>query len=480
MRVEKQSGHEERRVLTAMVVDGLALGRIVQQWNPREEDGGLFASRWANIVAAWCVDYFNRYDKAPGRDIEGLFQSWAEEADKETVALVERFLQSLSDEYETLAKESNTDYIADLASTHFNRVALRKLVEALQGDLDQGRVEKAHKRLVKHHIIELGAGAGINVLQDHEAMRQAFEEHQESLITFPGALGQFFKGAFYRGSFTAVYAPEKRGKSFELQELAWQALKQRRKVAFFSVGDMSQNQMMRRFMIRAAKAPRYKGKVIIPKSITWERPSENDDTLPNIEYELRTYDENLDWRVAYKACQAIIEKTKTQEPLLKLATYPAGTVNMVGIDAKLAEWEREGFVADVVIVDYFDICSAEPNSGDDERSQTNARWKAGRALSQRRHCALITATQTNAASYNVDIITRSNFSEDKRKLAHVTDLYALNQNSSERRAQVMRKNWIARREEPYDESRCVWVATCFKLANPAVKSCWKEHHLAGE
>jgi hypothetical protein len=475
MRAEKASGSEERRVLTAMVVDPVVLGRISPKWKKGE---GMFASRWANIIANWCVNYFHEYGKAPGASIEPLFQSWATDAEKETVALVERFLLSLSDEYENLEKESNSDYIADLAATHFNRVALRNLVEAMQGDLDAGKVDRAHRRLVEHSILELGMGQGVDVLQDQEAMREAFEEQQEPLITFPGAQGKFFKGAFCRDSFTAIYAPEKRGKSWELQDIAWRAMQQRRKVAFFSVGDMSQNQMMRRFMIRAARHPRYKGKVWVPKDITWATPNENDETLPHIEFEQRIFEEDLSWQRAKAACDEVTEKAKTKETLLKLATYPANTINMKGIEAKLQEWEREGWVADVVIVDYFDIMAEEPNSGDDERSRTNARWKEGRAMAQRRHCALVTATQTNAASYNVDLLTRSHFSEDKRKLAHVTDLYALNQTRNEKQLGIIRKNWIARREQPYDEGHCVYVATCFKLANPSVKSCFKERQQA--
>lgn len=42
----------------------------------------------------------------------------------------------------------------------------------------------------------MGVGEGIDVLQDVDAMRRAFDsEKNEKLIDFPGALGEFFKGS---------------------------------------------------------------------------------------------------------------------------------------------------------------------------------------------------------------------------------------------------------------------------------------------
>ena len=41
-------------------------------------------------------------------------------------SLGERFLTSLNAEYEKLGKESNTDYITDLAGRHFNHIRLRR------------------------------------------------------------------------------------------------------------------------------------------------------------------------------------------------------------------------------------------------------------------------------------------------------------------------------------------------------------------
>jgi hypothetical protein len=127
-------------------------------------------------------------------------------------------------------------------------------------------------------------------------------------------------------------------------------------------------------------------------------------------------------------------------------------------------------VADVVVVDYMDILRED--SGDDSRDKTNNKWMAARGLSQRRHLLFLSGTQANASSYSKKVLGRANFSEDHRKLAHVTGMYALNQNDEEKRYGVTRLNWIVLRESEFFESQCCHVAGCLDIANPAIRSCF--------
>jgi len=123
---------------------------------------------------------------------------------------------------------------------------------------------------------------------------------------------------------------------------------------------------------------------------------------------------------------------------------------------------------DVVVIDYADILLME--SGDDNRNKINECWKQLRRLSQTWHCLVITATQSDAASYTAGTMGRQHFSEDKRKLAHVTGMIGLNQTEDEKEEAIMRLNWIARRESHYVERKCIYVVGCLPIANPAIKS----------
>jgi hypothetical protein len=465
MKIDKLSGTEARQILTAMIVDQVTLGRITAKWEPT----GMFESQWCNVVANWCVDYYRHYSSSPGKSIVGLFQTWASKGkDKDTIALVEKFLGGLSGEYELLSKEVNSQYVIDMAAKYFTRTKLRRLSTSIEADLDVGALEDASKRVTDYGVVELSGEAGIDVMRDQEALMAAFAEKEEPLIVYPGALGQFFDDAFERDSFIAFMAPEKRGKTFWLIDVAWMGLLQRRKVAFFAVGDMSQAQMLRRIMTRAARRPLKPGVVYIPTNIV----REDDERHATPSHKKLTFDAPLSWQAARKACKEVMKrKVMSKETLFRLSTHPNSSISVSGIDAQLKVWAREGWNPDVVVIDYADIL-AMPDGGTEPRNQTNAAWKQLRALSQRWHCCTVTATQADASSYDTDILKKSNFSEDKRKLAHVTGLVGINQTSEEKELGVCRLNWIVRREGTYSETHCVHVAGCMAVCSPAIRSCW--------
>lgn len=465
MRIERREGYEEREVITAMIVDSGVLGRIESKWEP-----DLFRSKWSNLVASWCVKFYRSYDKAPGRAIEGLFESWAQDTkDEETVKLVERFLGGLSNEYKRKAKEVNPDYVLDIAGKLFNRVRATKLAEAVQGDVDGGNLDKALKRIAGFGQVEIGVGSGVDILRDKAAIQAAFEGVQEPLVKYPGALGRFFGNALERDAFIAFQGPEKRGKSVWLLDVAWRAMLQRRRVAYFQVGDMSQNQVMRRFMARASGIP-----IRRPKSGVFRYPTgisrDPDEMRAEAEFEEREVKSDLSFQAAWKACDKVLRtKVKSDRPFFRLSCHPNSSISVTGIRSILLGWEREGWIPDVVCIDYADVL-APISSNDEGREQINKTWNHLRSLSQSLHCLVVTATQADAASYAVETMSQRNFSDDKRKMAHVTGMIGLNATPQEKEDGLMRLNWIVLREGEFSPRRCVHVAGCLDIYNPAVRS----------
>lgn len=467
MRVEKVEGVQERRILIGMITDPVVLARIAPKW-----DAEAFASRWCCLVGGWCVSHFLKYGQVPGKGIEARFETWAAKSkDDDTILLVDRFLSGLSNEYEQLGKESNSDYLVDLAAEYFNKVRLARLAEFIQGDLDNGEADKALKRVHQYSRIEMNGAAGIDVLQDIAAMEEAFTKQGEALIKYPGALGHFFGTSLERDGFIAFEGPEKRGKTWMLLDVAWRAMLQRCKVAFFSVGDMSQNQMMRRFMVRAARQP-FKLKGGFPGKVLWPKHLEKNGEGMEVDHKVVEFPDPLTMRDAKEACRAIIhEQVKTTVTLLKLSTHPNSSINVQGIVSELQAWERSGWVPDVIVIDYADIL-APPAGVAETRDQINMTWKQLRALSQSMHCLVVTATQSDTESYKVETLSMRNFSEDKRKNAHVTGMVGLNQTKEEKDKGLMRLNWVALREGEYSDTQCCYVASCLPLANPTVRSCF--------
>jgi replicative DNA helicase len=464
VRTERFDGSEERSVVTAMITSKEVLAKIAPCW----KDSPM-ASTWANLVGKWCVEYYRKYSDAPQRNIEGLFASWASKRKgDDTVNVVERFLTSLSEDYEASKSSVNAPLVIDTASKHFRRVALSKLAEELQRDVDAEMLDDAEERLRAYSRIDLAKELGVDVLDDEEGLREALDpKENEPLIEFSGtkleSLGRFYGANLGRDCFVAFMAPEKRGKSWLLFDLAWRAMEQRRRVALFEVGDMSKKQVYRRLAVRAAKAPA-KG-----KTLRYPIYLEGKGDEYEINFKDKHFKKDLDWRDAWKAFQEVKKVAKTKKSYLKLCVHPAGSVGVEQIKSAVLDWEREGWSPDVICIDYADLLHC-PLKTDSEREKINHVWTSLRALSQERHCLVVTATQASRASYKARWISMEHSSEDKRKLAHVTGMVGINQTAEEKRDGVIRLGWVVLREEEFHMQWGPYVAQCLALGDPCVRA----------
>lgn len=470
MRIEeRRDGRDERRVLTAMIVSDAVAGRIAARWAGAGRDGP-FRSPWANLVGGWAVDYARRYRRAPRRAIESIFDAWADNgSDPDTVRVVDRFLAGLSDEYESNG-EAADDYVIDLAGRLFNRVRLARLADGIKDALDRGDDEGAEHQSVASTRIELGTRSGVDVFQDEEALRRAFAERSiEPLVRYRGPLGEFLSPALGRDCFVALTAPAKRTKSFWLMDLAWRSSEQRRRTAYFVVGDMSEEQVQRRLSARAARCPyRPPLEARWPTAIRWEDGMD----VADVDYEGLRWDDVLEAGEAWAAYQRHQRRRiRSRKPFLRLHVSPVGGVGVAGLRDALLGWDRDGWTAEVVVVDYADNLAPPPGIKEG-RDRINENWRQLRALSQEWHCLLATATQADAASYGARLVRRQNFSDDRRKHDHVTAMIGINMTDEEKVRGVCRLNYIDLREGDFAEGRVVHVAGCLALGQPAVVSCF--------
>lgn len=440
-----------------MITDDSVLSRIVNVWQ-----GSMFDSRWANLVGTWCIDFFRKYGKAPKQSIETVFDRWAEKnSDEATQKLVSKFLADLSGEYEQETEAA--DYVVDLAGNYFNRVKLLELADSIRGDVDNGDYKGAHSKVDSFSGVEIGVGAAIDVLSDEQAILAAFAEQEKDLVRYPGDLGKYFRRVFTRDAFVVFLAPEKKGKSFWLLDLAWRAMLQRNRVAFFEVGDMSQHQVMQRFMTRAARRPLHSESIQYPTNIY-----KDDEGKVTVESEERSWNTPLTGQDALRACQKVIKQTKSNQELLRLSVHPNSSINVFGIKSILQKWERAGWVPDVIVIDYVDILSP-PSGVLDIREQINTTWKQLRALSQELHCLVVTATQAKASAYKAIKLGQEHAAEDKRKNAHVTAMIGINRTPSDIKNGVYRINFVDLRNRENLGNWC-YTAPCLGISNPAVKS----------
>jgi hypothetical protein len=176
----------------------------------------------------------------------------------------------------------------------------------------------------------------------------------------------------------------------------------------------------------------------------------------------------LDGRDAAAAVREFFEKYRRR---FRLATYAADTLTVGEIVSCCDEWERQsGFVPDVVVVDYADLMAAPDVR--EFRHRQDAIWKGLRGLSQKRHALVVTATQADADSYKSSLLKMGNFSEDKRKLGHVTAMWGLNQDPSGREKDmgILRVNELVVREGASSVNNVVTVLQDLRAGRPVTES----------
>lgn len=468
MKVTPYKSEDEKLVLLGLITSTAILGQVLAGLKGEPVP---FANDYANTIFRWCSEFYQKHGRAPRGAIRTLFLRYAAKPGRSAaqLGLLERFLQSLDKDARQLVKGLNRDFVVDLASSHFDLVRHGRLRDDLEQALQVKDLAAARETVSRFNPVAFAASDAIDVLTDRQAWLDALEaEEAEVLVHYPGALGEFFGHQLSREGFVSFLAPEKRGKTFWLLDVAWRALRERRRVFFFSAGDMSRKGMLRRLMTRAARRPLREGKVMRPRKIRLTSTRQ-----AQVQHEAQSFTKPISRKQLLHTQKELHRLSAAKHSLLKLSAHSNSSLTVAAMRQELDEAIRFGWVPDVVVVDYMDILAPEAGShGQDFRHQTNETWKAMRRLSQDYHVLVVTATQADAASYEAKVITRQNFSEDKRKLSHVTGMVGINQTEIEKQQGLYRLNWVLLREGDYYETRCVWTAACLTLSNPAVKSIW--------
>lgn len=471
MKINKFDGAAERRILTAMIVDDSTLANITAKWRD-----GMFSSGMANSIGKLCVEYFRKYEESPKQSISGLFESWADGKDKEVIKQASYFLESLSDEYEQKEHGINPSYEIDFAETWFNRVRMNRLADEIQTCIIEGKDLDALKAINSFSKIEMGPSEGIDLFQDRESVISAFNKsHTEPLIQYDGALGQFFGEQLCRNNFVAFMAAEGTGKSWMLLDIAYRAALNRKKVAFFDTGDMTQEQVIERFGMRAARTPMYSETGEWPYTVNWPTSFDTSDPAagPSVGYKYKEYAGPLTGEKAANAFAKVQKmRVKSSKSYLKISCHANSTVSVPDIKTILESWAMNGWSPDVVVIDYADILAPIDKRNPDRMEQINASWKAMRQLSQELNVLVVTATQANREGYKAKTLRMEHTGEDKRKLAHVTAMVGINCNDTDKELGIVRLNYLKRRRGAFRASRCVYVAQCLPLAHPTVLSAF--------
>ena len=501
--IEKKPS-KERQLLIGLIVSTDVCKNILPILRPDSIE-----SSFSRTIIDWCKTYFEKYKKCPAAEIQTIYEENKDQLEEEDQKSIETLLESISGEYERLDKY-NSPYAIDILTKYIKGVRLKQLSERIRKLITNHQEDDAEKLIEEYETIQSTKYHFDNPIGDSDLIRRSFEHNAVPLFKFPSKLGALINYELCRDCFVAIQAPEKRGKTYWLMEFALRAVQQRCNVLFLQVGDMSAEQQTRRIqsyiskqVLRSDQVGEVKipvldckhnqdnscGKKIRTSSvgiidegeiISFEEGEEIEyipcsvcrkhypkDYSPTYYHEYKNV-ELLEWDTA-------IRKSKQFEKYLykrtiKLGTHPSNTIRVKDIHAMLDQLEQtDNFLVDVVVIDYADILAPENNTKE-YRHQINETWKALRSLSQQRHCLVVTATQSDVKAHTLKSQTQENFSDDKRKYAHVTLMLALNQTNKEKEDQIYRMAVLMARENEFHIHKEVTILHCLKIGRPYLQS----------
>jgi len=508
----------ERLITIGFINSTGFIRRLLPYWN-----NSYIVSTTLSEIVKWCEEYYQKYQRAPGRTIEDIYFDKKEKKliPHDLIESLEEDLEDLSSEYD---ETFNVKYAIDEAKTYINDRHLHIHLDQVRKLREDGKIDEATDLMssYKSPILELENSLDLGKEDSLDRIEEAFNTQFDPLIEYPGALGEMINDKLVRGGFVALQSPEKRGKSFWLLDMAIRAVRKNSKVAFFQAGDMTEAQQLLRICSYLEKKPikeKNTGDYYEPvadcirnqlgecdkEERTCDFGSlEGDYTMENIKKELdrevlieafldygddytpctacqeykhkslgsvwfekKTVEEAIDFETAKKVVSRFfIEKKRN----FKISTHPNNTLSVFEIRSILRVWSQDnGFVPDVIVIDYADLLVAKTK---EFRHAQNEIWKDLRALSQELDCLVLTATQSDARSYDQDILKLKNYSEDKRKYAHVTAMFGLNQDryGREKKLGITRINELVVREGGFDITATVTVLQNLNLSRAFLDS----------
>ena len=405
----------ERKIITGMIVSD----RVMREIRPMLNGRSSFQSAYAGRVAGWCADYWEKYSKSPGRDIEDVYLAHKKDVPEDEAVLLEKFLASLSDEYEK-GDIFNADYVLDNAEKHFRLSSLKKIRDDLTKCIVGGRIDDGESLVKEYQRPIRKKSSGVDLLRDRDFVISALvpdEENPDVIIQLPGALGKA-TDVLERGQLVAVQAESGVGKTWFLLFISYLAAMRGYNVVFFSL-EMGLKKLVRRMWQTLSGLP-FKGDGIVKIPVFdcqlnksggcgkrgWMGQSNGDHIPCDACRNDWTKDEMCIYfgevhRDLLRAPSAI-DKMGTMERsgILRKAgrfhieEFPSNSITVGEMKSHIINLEYyDDFIPDVIVTDYAD--KFKWDNPQDARISIGRIWGEHKGLAQELHALVVTASQSN-------------------------------------------------------------------------------------
>jgi hypothetical protein len=480
---QSQDIKDEKKILIGLITNKEFFSSVRSKMTP-----DFFDAEYMKIIAGWCISFFDKVKDPPRVNIKDIYEKESMGLSESDAKLIDKLLLNLSDSF---AEQGNEKYLEDT----FNTLKEKKNVKALLDEATlyyrSGDIKGALRALRKRTDIEKAANKSFDIFSKERIVDFFRKDEDSRMHIFDGVAGDFFK-YFKDEWFVSFQAPEKTGKSFVLEELAFNAVEAGYNVLVISV-ELSEEVLSERFYQRiTGKGKDYERDAVWPvfdckKNQHNQCQSRNrtsrvgchDDTGKKLRYkDARGYkacsycrtEGLVDFEPAVWQDRTTIDRMTAKDVLdaakvhrkvfkgrLKCQCYPAFSATLTDIDALLDFLaETENFYPKFVIIDYVDIL--KPEGKEVGREKIDELWKQVKQLAQKKKPCIITVEQANKQSNFKITQDVGDVTEDKRKNAHVDAKYAINVTKEEKRDGAMRISCLFHRHvkfNPYEQLLCL-------------------------
>ncbi len=196
----------ERKIVIGLIVSTVYCKRIKDIWNPL-----FIEATSAKRLTKWIWEYFDKYNEAPGKEIETIFFSKVKDnkIPKDIAIEIEDILSGLSKEYEK--EKFRLKYYIEETERYFNSQHIKKVAETAQALVDAGEIEKAETIIKDFKSLDTVSGKLDIHIQSYEQIKKKEKPHPTVLI----------RPWLKAGQVTMLYSKEGCGKTLLSVALAY-------------------------------------------------------------------------------------------------------------------------------------------------------------------------------------------------------------------------------------------------------------------
>lgn len=412
-----------------------------------------FSNAIAQDIVTICFTYYSNYREAPKTHFKDEFHLLVKDMDEDTkgsYVAYTRLLQSL---------EPNRRYIENTLNEFIQAKAMKNgLIQAAKA-LEEGNTSKA-----KNIIIE-ATKAGMANLDDSLDYLTDFSDIDKrgEVDTFLCTTGidalDHEIGGFKRGELVVDVAGYKGYKTFQAAHKIHHFIQNGLKVLYYSFEVDIAEFSLRMDMINTGR-----GRNKIGDDITYP-------FYDHIRKEAVKVTKKVESVFDKDICKAARTRMLENGGSLKIKKYPMGCASLDDIEAHIDYLEsQEGWLPDVVIVDYIDIADLS-NFGTEERHVLNKAYIALKGMADRRNILVYTMSQVNAEFLNGNRPGKSAVANDKRKVGNCDLMIAYYASEADQRAGMGKIAVVANRRGP--DGFTISYSHCLDVGK-VVASSWRD------